>query len=276
MLTGRAVRLRLIPAAARTGVVFVRRDLANAPEIAACVEQVTGTERRTSLGVAPAEVMLVEHVLAALAGMRVDNCWVELDGPEPPGGDGSAGYFVRAIEEAGIVCQTVQRPRWAVTQRLVISTGNGTIALYPQPREQLRISYLLDYGPGSPIATQRFTANLTPQTFRESIANARTFLLLQEAQQLQRQGIGTEASPADVLVFGPRGPINNRLRYADEPARHKVLDIVGDLSLLGVDLVGHIVACRSGHLHNVALARTLWHQIKPKSPQMWYDSRRAA
>ena len=112
---------------------------------------------------------------------------------------------------------------------------------------QLIVSYFLDYGLRSPIGRQIHTAVITPGAFAESIAPCRTFILESEAEELRRQGLGSRTTPADLLVFGPRGPIDNRLRYANEPARHKVLDIVGDLALLGVDLCGHITAYRSGH-----------------------------
>jgi UDP-3-O-acyl-N-acetylglucosamine deacetylase len=117
---------------------------------------------------------------------------------------------------------------------------------------------LLDYGPFAPIAPQRFSLRLSPATFLQEVASCRTFLTVTEAQQLREQGIGTHLRPADILVFGPRGPLDNRLRYADEPARHKILDLIGDLALFGEDLAGHIVAYRSGHTLNVELARRLW------------------
>lgn len=276
MLTGQPVTLRLLPAAARTGVVFVRTDLPGTPQVPACVDQVSATDRRTTLGHGSTTIMLVEHVLAALSGLRVDDCWVELDGPEPPGGDGSAGCFVRAIEQAGLVAQPTQRARWAVTQRLVVAQGEATIAVYPHDRDELIISYLLDYGTGAPIPPQRVSVAITPQSFRRAVADARTFLLLDEARRLHQQGLGQHVRPADVVVFGPSGPIETTLRFGDEPARHKILDMIGDLSLAGIDLVGHVVAYRSGHQLNIALARQLrqWHQAIASGP--WRCAGRAA
>ena len=126
---------------------------------------------------------------------------------------------------------------------------------------RLYLSYFLDYGLTSPIARQVHTQALTPGSFAQELASCRTFILEEEAAELRRQGLGTRTSTADLLVFGPHGPVDNSLRYANEPARHKVLDLVGDLSLLGADLCGHVVAYRSGHPLNVELVRRLHQQL---------------
>jgi UDP-3-O-[3-hydroxymyristoyl] N-acetylglucosamine deacetylase len=140
---------------------------------------------------------------------------------------------------------------------VIVSQGGATIALHPADGPTLRVSYLLDYGLVGPIPRQAFTLDATPEAFTREVAGCRTFLLEEEAVALRAQGVGRHLTPQDVLVFGPRGPIDNRLRYADEPARHKVLDLVGDLALCGFDLAGHVVAYRSGHALNVELAKTL-------------------
>jgi UDP-3-O-acyl-N-acetylglucosamine deacetylase len=126
------------------------------------------------------------------------------------------------------------------------------------------VSYFLDYGLRSPIGRQVHTQVVTPGSFAQELAGCRTFILESEATELRRQGLGTRTTASDLLVFGPRGPVNNRLRFANEPARHKVLDLVGDLSLLGADLRGHVVAYRSGHPLNVELVRVL-HQRQARS-----------
>ena len=259
-LTGAAVRLRFLPAPPNTGVVFIRTDLRPRACIPAHIGQVSGTNRRTTLGRPPAQVGLVEHVLAALAGLRIDNCRVELNAPEPPGLDGSARTFVDALLSAGMRLQPARRSVYTVEETLVVATAGASLALHPSA-DDLTVSYFLDYGLGSPIGRQVCTAVVEPGGFAESIAPCRTFILESEAEELRRQGLGSRTTPADLLVFGPRGPIANRLRYANEPARHKVLDIIGDLSLLGVDLCGHVTACRSGHPLNVALARTLYERL---------------
>lgn len=257
LVTGAKVRLRLNPAPADSGISFLRTDIAGAAPIPAQADSVTGTARRTTLGHGANQVTLVEHVLAALAGMRVDNCVVELDGPEPPGLDGSAEVYVETLLEAGISLQNARRPRLAVKEPITVVQDGATLTMYPREGDELYISYLLDYGPGAPIVPQSHTEEITPDRFRRELARCRTFVLEHEARELQRQGVGRHLKPSDLLVFGPKGLIDNRLRFPDEPARHKILDLVGDLALSGFDLVGHVVAYRSGHPLNVELARAL-------------------
>jgi UDP-3-O-acyl-N-acetylglucosamine deacetylase len=155
---------------------------------------------------------------------------------------------------------------WAAGDRLSVGAGGATLTLYPpEPGEGdgLRISYLLDYGIGSPIDRQSHMQIVTPERFATDVAPCRTFLLEAEAHAFRQQGLGASLSLADLLVFGPRGPIDNTLRFANEPARHKILDIIGDLALLGADLCGHLVAYRSGHPLNVRLARTIEEAMRP-------------
>jgi UDP-3-O-[3-hydroxymyristoyl] N-acetylglucosamine deacetylase len=270
-LTGATVRLRFVPAPPSTGIVFVRTDLRPRQHVPAHINHVTGTQRRTTLGHPPVQIGLVEHVLAALAGLRIDNCQVELNAPEPPGLDGSARGFVTALLDAGICRQGARRPIFGVEQSVVLSARGATLALHPPSPEllsnpatsahELYLSYFLDYGLTSSIARQVHTQVLTPGSFVQESASCRTFILEEEAAELRRQGLGARTSTADLLVFGPRGPVDNSLRYANEPARHKVLDLVGDLALLGADLCGHVVAYRSGHPFNVELVRRLHQQL---------------
>jgi UDP-3-O-acyl N-acetylglucosamine deacetylase len=256
-LTGAAVRLRFVPAAPHTGVVFVRTDLGAEARVPSCVAEVTGTNRRTTLGTPPLSVSLVEHVLAALAGLHIDNCCVELDAPEPPGLDGSARGFVEALRGAGTRLQPARRVVWGVESSVVVQQHGATLALHPSDGQALRVSYLLDYGVLSPLGRQSHTQVVSPESFANDLADCRTFLLEEEALELQRQGLGARTTVSDLLVFGKAGPIGNCLRYANEPARHKILDLIGDLSLLGQDVCGHLVAYRSGHPLNVELVRAL-------------------
>lgn len=256
-ISGQPVRARLRPAPPDTGVVFVRSDRPGSPQTTAHAANVTDTNRRTTLGPPGDGVTLVEHVLAALAGLRVDNCTLELNGPEPPGLDGSAAGFVAAVRRAGTVTQNVRRPIVSVTEPIVVSKGGASVGIHPAADPGLRVSYILDYGFGSPIPRQTATVTVTPEAFAQDIAPCRTFLLEHEAAALKAQGVGRNVNVQDLLVFGRRGLIGNTLRYADEPARHKVLDLVGDLSLSGFDLAGHVVAYRSGHALNVELAKQI-------------------
>jgi len=260
-LKGATVRIRFLPAPPSAGVVFVRSDLRPPAEIPASMDQVAGTARRTTLGQLPAQVTLVEHVLAALAGLRIDNCLVDVNGPEPPGLDGSAQRFVEALNSAGVELQPARRAICYVESPVVVAENGATLALHPPQGDELKISYTLDYGLNSPIDRQRYTLAITAENFINNLAGCRTFLLESEATGLRSQGLGARTTAADLLVFGRRGPIDNGLRYANEPARHKILDLVGDLSLFGHDLRGHVVAYRSGHPLNIELVRRLSNEL---------------
>ena len=259
-VTGAPVRLRFRPADAGTGLVFVRTDLPGQPETPAEAGRVTDTVRRTTLGQPDTGVTLVEHVLAALAGLRIDNCRIELDAAEPPGLDGSAAGFVAALTDAGVDLQSARRPIYAADEPVLVSHNGATVGLHPPDGRgdtRLTASYVLDYGPQADIPRQSATTAVCPDTFARELATCRTFLLESEVAALRKQGIGRHLTPADVLVFGKHGPIQNGVRFANEPARHKVLDLIGDLALCGFDLAGHLVAYRSGHALNVALAGEL-------------------
>lgn len=265
-LTGAVVRAHFHPAAPSTGVVFLRTDLHPRVSIPARIDRVTGTQRRTTLGRTPAQVELVEHVLAALAGLRIDNCLVELNAPEPPGLDGSARGFVEVLSDAGAELQPARRAVWWVDAPVRVCQGGATLVLHPPEDDEFKITYFLDYGPGVSIGRQVHTQVLTPEHFAQELAGSRTFLLEEEAAELRRQGLGSRTTTADLLVFGRHGPIGNRLRYANEPARHKVLDIVGDLALFGQDLRGHVVGYRSGHPLNIELVSTLHRRLSGACP----------
>lgn len=257
-ITAADIQVRFLPAPENSGIVFRRIDLPGHPEIPAHVTRVTGTQRRTTIGQGAVQVCLVEHVMAALAGLRIDNCTVEIDGLEPPGLDGSALEFTESLLHAGILPQNASRTIYSVLAPCGIQTGKTSITLHPARDQELRASYFLDYGPNAPMARQCFTGDITPSSFAQEVAPCRTFILESERAFLLSQGIGARTTPKDVIVFGPSGPIDNRLRFANEAARHKVLDILGDLALLGIELAGHVVACRSGHPLNVALGQDLW------------------
>ncbi len=257
LLSGRHVQLRFRPAPPHTGHVFVRTDLPAPAIIPARPALVTDTHRRTTLGLLPHGVTLVEHVLSALNGLRIDNCYIELDGPEPPGLDGSSWSFTEVLQSAGPITQRAHRGVWTVSEPVTIQKGNASITLHPSEHDELRVSYLLDYGQDSSIDRQKHTQVVTPESYVRDIAPCRTFLLESEAVELHRTGVGMHLTPADVLVFGPKGIVDNVPRFPNEPARHKVLDILGDIALFGRDLRGHIVACRSGHPLNAELVRAL-------------------
>jgi UDP-3-O-[3-hydroxymyristoyl] N-acetylglucosamine deacetylase/3-hydroxyacyl-[acyl-carrier-protein] dehydratase len=257
LLSGANVHLRFHPAEAGTGISFLRADLPGRPAVPAHVRYVVPRQRRTTIQSGAAVVEMVEHVMAALGGLRIDNCVVELDAPETPGCDGSSRAFVEALGAAGIVEQDETRDVLAVDRPITVRDGQAVLTAHPGDGERLVLSYNLDYGSNTPIGTQSRFVDLSPATFSDELAPSRTFLLKAEADALRAAGIGSRVRETDLLVFGPDGPINNELRFPDECVRHKLLDMVGDLALLGKDLAGHVVAHRSGHALNAELVRRL-------------------
>ena len=260
-LTGADIKLRFLPAAAGHGIAFLRTDKLAAPPIPALVSYTIPRSRRTAIARCGIVVEMVEHVLAALAGLQIDNCLVELDGPEPPGCDGSSLLFAETLLEAGVVEQGVSRERLELRHNVVVQ-GDGGQTVCGAPcgdgrghEGQLQINYSLDYGPISPIEAQQYSVVLSPETFLSEIAFARTFLLEHEAQALRAQGYGKRTTARDLLIFGPDGIIDNTLRAPDECARHKILDCIGDLALAGCDLAGVVSARRSGHQLNAEFVR---------------------
>jgi UDP-3-O-acyl-N-acetylglucosamine deacetylase len=270
-LTGADIRLRFLPATVGHGIAFLRTDKLCAPPIPALVSYTIPSMRRTALARCGIVVEMVEHVLAALAGLNIDNCLVELDGPEPPGCDGSSLLFAETLLDAGIVDQGVTRERLDLRQNVVVQGEGGqtvcggpcsdTRGIDARGTEgrggdgRLHISYSLDYGPNAPIVQQQYSLVLSPDTFLSEIAFARTFLLEHEAQALSAQGYGKRTTARDLLIFGSDGVIDNSLRAPDECARHKILDCIGDLALIGCDLAGVVSARRSGHQLNAEFVR---------------------
>ena len=189
---------------------------------------------------------MIEHVLAALAGMRVDNCVVQDRRAECPGCDGSSRAFVEVLEQAGIVEQDRMRRSSCSKARWSSARGTPCWRPIPAPRGALTLAYHLDYGPDAPIRAQSYCVGMSPETFKRELASSRTFLTESRGDRSARSGIGLRTTPADLLIFGREGVIGNSLRFPDECARHKVLDMVGDLALLGFDLEGFVVAHRSG------------------------------
>ena len=261
--TGEDVGVEFRPGAPDTGIVFVRRDMPGLPRIAAHVDSRLEGPRRTSLHAGDAVVDMVEHILAALYSLRIDNCEVWVDRPEMPGCDGSARPFVEALDAAGILAQPAPRPTYTVTRVIRLGDDAGWIEARPIAGALPVFCYRLDYGCSSDIPAQQYQAALTPETFRTDIAPSRTFMLKSEADWLLAQGFGWRATLADLLVFGPDGPLGNRLRFADECARHKTLDMIGDLALAGCDLVGRFTAYRSGHRLNAELVRAMFADMQP-------------
>lgn len=266
--SGEDVRVEFRPAGPNTGVVFVLQSPGRSPRILpASLETRVDATRRTVIEVGAARVEMIEHVMAALMGLEIDNCEVWVDASEMPGCDGSAKAFVEALDTAGVVeYSSLTRPL-VVTETVRCGSGNQWIEAQPTSSGLLSIEYHLDYGPGNAIGRQSFAAEISPEEFRYELASARTFVLQEEANAMIAQGKGTRVTTSDLLIFGSGGPIDNPLRYADECVRHKVLDVVGDLALAGRPLVGHVVANRSGHQLNAALVKALLEQEQARGTQ---------
>lgn len=255
--SGRDVRVEFRPAPPDSGIVFVRHDVQPVVRIPACLAFRIETPRRTTLASSGATVEMVEHVMAALAGLGIDNCEVWVDRPEMPGCDGSCRDFVAALDGVRIVEQPVQRSVLVVTDVTRVGCDDSWVEARPAATPGLSVRYRLDYGPSGPIGRQTLQLAITPDTFRRELASARTFLLQEEAEWLRNRGLGCRATTNDLLVFGSEGPIDNTLRYPDECVRHKTLDLIGDVALCGCDISGQIVAYRSGHRLNADLVRVL-------------------
>lgn len=255
--SGRDVSVEFRPAPPHTGIVFVRTDLSRPVRIAARMENRIETPRRTTLASEGATVEMVEHILAALAGMRIDNCEVHVDRPEMPGCDGSSLPFVEVLNRAGIVAQNALRTRLVITETTRVGDEEAWVEARPQSADRLAIQYRLDYGPASPIGRQTIELEVLPDSFLKKLAPARTFILKSEADWLRSRGLGARVTCRDLLVIDESGPVDNPLRFEDECVRHKALDLVGDLALAGCDLAGSVIAHRSGHRLNAELVRVL-------------------
>lgn len=261
--TGKETRVVLRPAPPGEGVVFVRTDLAGHPEIAAIGENMTVRERRSCLRSGPAEVFTCEHLLASLSGMRVDNVSIEIDGEEVPGMDGSARDFVAAIRAAGIVEQNAEKPTFSVKEPIYVREGSATLVALPG-NGGFSVDYHLDFpGQNGKNHHQIVSLGVDQESFEREIAGARTFVFESEVESLRAAGLGKGATVENTLVIDHEGrPKHASLRWADEIARHKILDLVGDLAMVGVDLDTHIVATRSGHSLNLKLVHRLLEEMQ--------------
>ena len=195
--------------------------------------------------------------MAALAGLQIDNCEAWVNQPEMPGCDGSSLPFVEALSAAGVVEQDAPRRRKVIRRTIRVGDEGSWIEARPCCSGKMVLRYELDYGSGSAIGRQSLEVSLSPRHFHINLAPSRTFMLQAEAEAIKALGLGQRATFKDLLVFGPRGPIDNELRYPDECVRHKMVDMVGDLAMAGCDLVGRFVAYRSGHRLNAELVKVI-------------------
>ena len=254
--SGRSCRVEFLPAAAGTGIAFLRTVRGVPVRIPLAVENRIEATARTNLAVAGVTVQLVEHAASALAGLGIDCCLVRVSAEELPGLDGSSREFVAALDEAGIERLGPPVEPLVVREPCRVADGDAWIEALPPVHPGLSVEYELDYGPG-PIGRQTLAIRVTPETYRTELAAARTFIMEADAAQLRAQGLAGRVTLRDLVVFGADGPIDNPLRWPDECVRHKVLDLVGDLALAGRPIHAHVRACRSGHRLNAMLAARL-------------------
>ena len=252
--SGNKVTLSLKPAPADAGIRFRRSDLGG-QEVPATVSHVGGINHATGLSRDTVRVDTVEHLLAAFMSLGVDNAVVELNSPEVPIMDGSAAPFIYLIQEAGIKALQAPRQYLKVLRPISVSRGNKRIALYPSDHCKVTYSIAFDH---PMLRHQARTIRLTEESFVEEIAPARTFGFLEEVEMMRQQGLALGGSLENAIVIGDTGVLNNALRFDDEFVRHKILDVIGDMALLGHPLIGHLVAHRGGHaLHAEFAARVL-------------------
>jgi UDP-3-O-[3-hydroxymyristoyl] N-acetylglucosamine deacetylase/3-hydroxyacyl-[acyl-carrier-protein] dehydratase len=255
---GQDATITFRPAPEDTGVVFVRTDVASAVRIAAVAPNIAERSRRTSIKKGEVSIETVEHCLAAIHALGIDNLVVEVEGPELPAPDCSSAEYVSVLKKAGLVEQTNPRREFVIKKPLCVNAGDATIYALPYSDGELSITYDLDYSSYAGIGRQIYSYQLTPDTFETGMAPARSFLLEVEAKQFQARGIGTHIGPQDILVIDSEGPIKNAYRWPNECVRHKIVDVIGDLMLVGRPVIGRIVAYKSGHALNQQLVRKLY------------------
>jgi UDP-3-O-[3-hydroxymyristoyl] N-acetylglucosamine deacetylase/3-hydroxyacyl-[acyl-carrier-protein] dehydratase len=263
--TGNAVTMTLKPAPADGGICFKRVDLDGQPEVEALIENVVDTTRGTTLGKGNLRVHTVEHVMSALSGCGVDNAVVEMDANEPPVGDGSSRPYAQMIHEAGVAGQEVQREVAQVAEPVWISSGGGMMVVLPSDR--LQVSCTISFQADG-IEAQYLSLAIDCETYAEQIAPCRTFCPYRDCEQLLKAGLLKGGSlETGNIIQGGAVLTKGGLRFADEFVRHKILDVIGDLALIGLPLAAHIVAVKPGHSVNCDLARQLARALAKRSSQ---------
>lgn len=250
--SGKDVVMTLKPAAENTGIVFVRTDLEGRPEIKAIPENVSSTIRATTLSANGAEVFTVEHLMSALSMQAIDNIIIEMSSPEPPVADGSAKVFFDMIEEAGVVEQKAERKVYAVDKEFAVYDNDKYIIIVPYDGYRMSFTSINKH---PLLGTQYMDLELTKENYAKDIACARTVAFEEEIAYLQKNGLGLGGSLENVVVFG-KDKILSVPRFDDELIRHKILDAVGDLYLLG-PIKGHVICVCTGHAYNAKIAKQI-------------------
>ena len=272
--TGNRVNVHFKPAVLNSGITFIRVDLPDRPVIKVNPENVLmdpRVPRCSSIGRGEISIHTVEHLMAVLAGAGIDNLIIEIDSNELPGLDGSGLVFWNTFKDAGI--QEQNSPKIYFDIKEAIGVQDNGASIFVVPAQDFTVSYTLDYNHPL-LKSQFFSAKVDTNTFEKEIAPCRTFCLEQEAEELRKKGLGKGASYENTLVVGKDGVKENKMRFKDEFARHKVLDFIGDLYLLGMPIRGHVFAVKSGHNLNMALLKKIYQQkmkYDVKSPSLTLD-----
>jgi UDP-3-O-[3-hydroxymyristoyl] N-acetylglucosamine deacetylase len=255
--TGKTVTVEIHPAPAGTGIQLVRADLPAHPMCPAIVEFRGEATLRTNVVSGDASFEMIEHLLAALVGLEIDNAVIEIDGQELPGLDGSSLAYVEALAQSGLVVQAAMKKRLVISDSFRISNGDGWIEASPPRGNESYFEYQLSFDDDTPISPQAFSVDLTPERFIRLVAPARTFVTQKQADAIKAKGMANHVSNRDLLVIGSDGPVDNDYRFSNECARHKTLDLIGDLALAGIELIGRFSSCRGGHALNGRMAHQL-------------------
>jgi UDP-3-O-[3-hydroxymyristoyl] N-acetylglucosamine deacetylase len=260
--SGKPINLTILPAEENTGVKFIRSDLGRKAMVPAYMNRVVNTMLATTIAEDDVKVATTEHLMAALSGMGIDNAVVEIDEAEIPIMDGSAGPFVRLLKKAGSQRQKATKKLLKITKELTFGEGEKKIRILPY--NGFKITCEIDF-PHNLIKKQTYSVNISPRRFAEEIASARTFGFINEVEKLRENGLALGGSLDNAIVIDDYGVLNEEgLRYADEFVRHKILDLIGDLALLGCHMHGHVIAYKSGHEQHLKLMQEI-----AANPECW-------
>jgi len=251
---GENANVRIKPADEDQGIIFKRVDADHYAEIPADLEHIKQINYSITLGENGLEVRTVEHLLAALAGMKIDNATVELDGPEIPGMDGSAKPLVDLLSEAGTIEQTKPKQFIKIKRPIEASIDGKFAMILPYPEQKISYTICFDH---PVLGKQHISFIMNDAYFTKQIASARTFGFLKDAEAMSKLGLARGVSLDNSIVIGEKRILNEKLRYKDEFVRHKVLDFIGDISLAGRPIIGHLIALKSGHYMNTRLCKKL-------------------
>lgn len=261
LFSGQQAQITFIPAVPGHGIVFQRVDLPNKPKIAACLDSVCGMPRCTALGKGVESIQTVEHLLSALYALSVDNLLIEISGPEVPIFDGSSTYFVQMLQEAGLFEQKENKNYYTLAAPAYWSQGDVHLVALPSATEY-RVSYTLSYPSSKLLHSQFCSIAVTEQSYMQELSPCRTFSVYEEIKPFIDKGLLKGGSLENAVLIQEDRVVNPEgLRFSNEMVRHKVLDLIGDFSLIGRSLLVHIVAIRSGHASNIAFAKELAKQL---------------